>query len=84
MDLKNIQDYTIKPLLRTIPGVAEVNSWGGLVQQFHVDADPARLAGYGLTLEDLAGTLRDNNANSSGHREPGERFIRGWGGCRTN
>src|SRR6266545_3246182 len=46
MELKNIQEYTIKPMLRTIPGVAEVNSWGGMVQQFHVHADPSKLAGY--------------------------------------
>ncbi len=82
MELKNIQEYTVKPLLRTIPGVAEVNSWGGLVQQFHVEADPAKLAGYGLTLADLTTMLRDNNANfGAGHIESrGERFtIRGLG-----
>jgi cobalt-zinc-cadmium resistance protein CzcA len=82
MDLKNIQEYTIKPLLRTVPGVAEVNSWGGLVQQFHVEADPARLAGYGLSLADLADRLRDNNSNfGAGYIESrGERFtIRGLG-----
>jgi cobalt-zinc-cadmium resistance protein CzcA len=82
MELKNIQEYTVKPLLRTIPGVAEVNSWGGLVQQFHVEADPAKLAGYGLTLDDLSTMLRDNNANfGAGHIESrGERFtIRGLG-----
>src|SRR5215211_7162738 len=53
MELKNLQEYTIKPMLRTIPGIAEVNSWGGMVQQFHVIADPAKLAGYGLTLGSL-------------------------------
>src|SRR4051812_15307526 len=63
MDLKNIQEYTIKPLLRTVVGVADVNSWGGMVQQFHVDADPNRLAGYGLTLQDLETALGENNAN---------------------
>src|ERR1700752_1241743 len=45
MDLRNLHEYKIKPLLRTIPGVADVNSWGGMVQQFHFDADPAKLAG---------------------------------------
>jgi cobalt-zinc-cadmium resistance protein CzcA len=82
MDLKNVQEYTIKPLLRTIAGVADVNSWGGLVQQFHVEADPAKLAGYGVTLDDLAGALRDNNSNfGAGYIESrGERFtIRGLG-----
>lgn len=82
MELKNIQEYTIKPLLRTVPGVAEVNSWGGLVQQFHVEADPAKLAGYGLSLADLGDQLRDNNSNfGAGYIESrGERFtIRGLG-----
>ena len=82
MELKNIQEYTIKPLLRVIPGVAEVNSWGGLVQQFHVEADPARLSGYGLSLADIADQLRDNNSNfGAGYIESrGERFtIRGLG-----
>ena len=82
MELKNVQEYTIKPLLRTVPGVAEVNSWGGLVQQFHVEADPAKLAGYGLSLADLGDQLRDNNSNfGAGYIESrGERFtIRGLG-----
>jgi cobalt-zinc-cadmium resistance protein CzcA len=82
MELKNIQEYTIKPLLRTIPGVADVNSWGGMVQQFHVEADPSRLSGYGLTLKDLERALADNNGNfGAGYVETrGERFtIRGLG-----
>jgi heavy metal efflux system protein len=82
MELKNLQDYTIRPQLRTIPGVAEVNSWGGLVQQFHVDADPARLAGYGLTLHEVDEALAANNGNfGAGYLEHnGERFtIRGLG-----
>jgi cobalt-zinc-cadmium resistance protein CzcA len=82
MALKNLQEYTIKPLLRTIPGVAEVNSWGGLVQQFHVNADPGKLAGYGLTLGDLEHALADNNGNfGAGYLESrGERFtVRGLG-----
>ena len=82
MELKNIQEYTIKPLLRTIPGVADVNSWGGMVQQFHVEADPSKLAGYGLSLRDLEQALGDNNSNfGAGYIESrGERFtIRGLG-----
>ncbi len=82
MELKNIQEYTIKPMLRTIPGVADVNSWGGMVQQFHVLADPSRLAGYGLTLHDLEAALAANNGNfGAGYVETqGERFtVRGLG-----
>jgi heavy metal efflux system protein len=82
MELKNIQEYTIKPLLRTLPGVADVNSWGGMVQQFHVNADPSKLAGYGLTLHDLEEALGANNGNfGAGYIESrGERFtVRGLG-----
>ncbi|MEO5815865.1 MAG: CusA/CzcA family heavy metal efflux RND transporter [Gemmatimonadaceae bacterium] len=82
MDLKNIQEYTIKPMLRTIPGVADVNSWGGMVQQFHVLADPSKLSGYGLTLHDLERALEANNGNfGAGYVETqGERFtVRGLG-----
>src|SRR5207247_711974 len=50
VELTNLQEYTIKPMLRTVTGVADVNSWGGMPQQFQVNADPVRLAGYGLTL----------------------------------
>lgn len=82
MDLKTLQEYTVKPLLRTIPGVAEVNSWGGMVQQYHVHADPSKLSGYGLTLRDLEEALSVNNANfGAGYIEDkGERFtVRGLG-----
>src|SRR5580765_5980622 len=53
MELKNIQEYIIKPQLRTLPGVADVNSWGGMVQQYLVNVDPVRLAGYDLALQDI-------------------------------
>ena len=82
IDLTNIQEYTIRPLLRTVPGVANVNSWGGLQQQFEVLADPNKLAGFGLTLSDLKSALASNNANfGAGYVEDrGERLtLRGLG-----
>lgn len=82
IDLTNIQEYTIRPLLRTVPGVADVNSWGGLQQQFEVLADPNKLAGFGLTLSDLKSALANNNANfGAGYVEDrGERLtVRGIG-----
>ena len=54
IDLTNVQEYTIKPLLRTVPGVAAVNTWGGMLQQYQVLADPTKLAGYRLAH----GTIR--------------------------
>jgi cobalt-zinc-cadmium resistance protein CzcA len=82
IDLTNVQEYTIKPLLRTVPGVADVNTWGGMQQQFQVNADPAKLAGLGLTLQDVEKALANNNANFSGGyiEDRGERLtIRGLG-----
>ncbi len=82
MALKTLQEYTIKPMLRTVAGVADVNSWGGMVQQFHVLADPSKLAGYDLTLKDLESALSANNGNfGAGYIESqGERFtVRGLG-----
>jgi heavy metal efflux system protein len=82
LELNNIQEYTIEPMLRTIPGVADVNSWGGMVQQFHVDIDPNRLTGYGLTVDDVVRAVSENNSNfGAGYIENrGERFtIRGIG-----
>ena len=82
IDLTNVQEYIISPLLRTVPGVANVNSWGGLVQQFEVLADPNKLAGFGLTLGDLKSALANNNSNfGAGYVEDrGERLtLRGLG-----
>ena len=87
MELKTLQEYTIKPLLRTIPGVADVNSWGGMVQQYHVHADPMKLSGYGLSLGDIEGALERNNGNfGAGYIEDkGERFtVRGLGMLRSS
>ena len=80
--LTNAQEYIIKPLLRTVPGVADVNTWGGMGQQFDVLADPAKLAGHGVTLRDLEKALADNNANFGGGyiEDRGDRLtLRGLG-----
>jgi cobalt-zinc-cadmium resistance protein CzcA len=82
IDLTNIQEYTVRPMLRTVPGVADVNAWGGMVQQYQVNADPTKLAGYGLTLHDVETGLANNNANFGGGyvEDRGERLtVRGLG-----
>jgi cobalt-zinc-cadmium resistance protein CzcA len=66
MELKTLHDWTIKPQLRTVPGVNEVNSWGGFVKQFHVLVDPGRLVAYNLTLRDVYRALSASNANFGG------------------
>ena len=66
IELRLIQDWIIKPQLRSVPGVAEVNSWGGLEKQYHVDVDPARLIKYSLTLQQVSDALKKNNLNVGG------------------
>jgi len=86
MDLKTLQDYSIAPQLRTVAGVAEVNSWGGLTEQFHVVVDPGRLARAGVTLSEVERALADNNRNFGGTytEARGERFVvRGMGRLET-
>jgi cobalt-zinc-cadmium resistance protein CzcA len=65
-ELRTLQDWVIRPRLRRVPGVAEVNSWGGFEKQFEARVDPARLTKYKLTLDDLAGALRENNEDAGG------------------
>lgn len=62
-DLRVIQDWIIKPQLRTVPGVAEINSIGGFAKEFQIAPDPKRLAAYKLTLGELLLALERNNAN---------------------
>jgi heavy metal efflux system protein len=65
-ELKTLHDWEIKPHLRSVPGVNEVNTWGGLTQEYQVLVSPERLQQTGLTLADVAHALRQNNQNFSG------------------
>jgi cobalt-zinc-cadmium resistance protein CzcA len=81
-DLKTLHDYVIRPRLRTVPGVSEVNSWGGHTEQIQVDVDPTQLAARGLTLQDVHRAVADNNLTFGGNylERGGERYtIRGLG-----
>ncbi|MEE4464816.1 efflux RND transporter permease subunit, partial [Azotobacter chroococcum] len=62
-DMRNLQDWVIRPQLRHLKGVTEVNTIGGHVRQFHVTPDPTKLLAYGLTLNDLPEAIERNNAN---------------------
>src|SRR6202521_6123491 len=53
MDVKDLHEWVIKPQLRTLPGVSEINAWGGQTKQYQIVADPALLDQYGLTLHDV-------------------------------
>ena len=61
--LRTVQDWIIRPQLRTVPGVVEVNTIGGYERQIHVQPDPEKLASYGLTLEDIAHALEGSHQN---------------------
>ncbi|MBI3872757.1 MAG: efflux RND transporter permease subunit [candidate division Zixibacteria bacterium] len=81
-ELRTVQDWVIRPQLRTVPGVIEVNSIGGFEKQYHVTPDPMKLASYGLTFRDIFEALTANNANAGGAyiAHKGEQYlIRGVG-----
>jgi cobalt-zinc-cadmium resistance protein CzcA len=81
-ELRTIQDYIVRPILRTVPGVTDVNSFGGLVKQYQVIANPDRLTSYGVTLAQLFEALEKNNANASGNyvEHKSEQYVvRGLG-----
>ena len=63
MDLREIQDWVIKPQLMQVPGVVEVNSIGGHNKQYHVLPDPKQLLYHGVGLQDLVQALQANNSN---------------------
>ena len=66
MALKEVQEWQIKNQLRTVPGVSEVNTWGGESKQFQIKVDPALLAQYGLDLHDIVERVQENNKNLGG------------------
>ncbi|MBI4517751.1 MAG: efflux RND transporter permease subunit [Deltaproteobacteria bacterium] len=65
-ELRELHDWVVKPELRKVPGVAEVNSWGGFEKQFHVVVEPERLIKHGLTIEELFAALEANNQTVGG------------------
>ena len=85
-ELREIQDWVVKPQLRKVRGVAEVNTWGGLEKQFHVITEPQRLVKYGLTLEQLFEALAANNQNVGGGQvvRSGESLLVHGLGLTTN
>ena len=66
MELKDLHEWVIKGQLRTIPGVSEINAWGGQTKQFQIVVDPLLLQQYGMTLHDLAARIEGNNTNFGG------------------
>jgi cobalt-zinc-cadmium resistance protein CzcA len=86
MELRSLQDWVLRPILRTVPGVAGVDSFGGHVRQFHVVADPVALRRFNLALEELAAAVAANNGVAGGAfvERGGEQFVvRGDGWVRS-
>lgn len=75
--LRTLQDWVVRPQLRHLKGVTEVNTIGGYVRQFHITPDPTKLLAYGLTLRDVLDAVARNNANvGAGYIErSGEQYL---------
>ena len=76
-DLREIQDWIIKPQLRNVTGVTEINSIGGFAKEYQVAPSPEKLASYGLTLQDVVIAIDRNNSNvGAGYIEKrGEQYL---------
>jgi heavy metal efflux pump (cobalt-zinc-cadmium) len=76
-DKRSLLDWVIRPALRTVPGVADVNSLGGMVRSFEIIPDPLKLASAGVTMAQLKDALRSNNMNDGAGRlsEGGEVLL---------
>lgn len=82
MTAKTVHDWEIRNRLRSVKGVSEVNSWGGLTKQFHVIVDPLKLEKYGLSLRQVFEAIANNNASFGGGfiEHHSERYtVRGVG-----
>ena len=85
-ELRSLQDWVVRPRLRRVPGVAEINAWGGLAKQFEVRAEPSKLAKYKLTLDEVIRALEENNKNVGGGyvvRADESSLIQGVGRARS-
>ena len=76
-DLRTLHDWVVKPQLRTVPGVVEVNAIGGFERQFHVVPEPERLSAFDVSLTELVAAIEQNNANKgAGYIERnGEQYL---------
>ncbi|HVV45133.1 MAG TPA: CusA/CzcA family heavy metal efflux RND transporter [Bryobacteraceae bacterium] len=83
---REIQDWVARPLLRSISGVAEINSTGGYVKQYQIIVDPVKMRYYGISIHDVRSAVAANNANASGGimpQGPEILLVRGLGLLKT-
>ena len=65
-DLRTIHDWVIRPVMRNVPGTAEINTWGGYVKQYQVRIDPQKLIRHSLTFDEVQAAIEKNNLNVGG------------------
>ncbi len=75
--LRTVQDWIIRPQIKTVPGVAGIDGIGGFEKQYHVQPDPTRLAALDLSFSDVARALETNNANQGARylEDNGEGYV---------
>ena len=82
LEQRTFMDWTVRPQLLTVPGIADVNILGGRTRQWQVSVDAQKLAGYGLSIAEVDAALASNNANIGGSflaQGPAQRIVRGVG-----
>ncbi len=74
---RTVQDWTLAPMLKSVPGVSEINSFGGYIRQFQVVVSPEELLKHGLTLDEVAEAIRRSNVNVGGNviQSHSQQFI---------
>ncbi len=85
-DLRTVQDWVVAPLLKSVPGVSEINSFGGYIKQYQVVPNPERLLEHGLTVGDVFAAIERNNINVGGNiidRYSEQLIVRGLGMIRS-
>jgi cobalt-zinc-cadmium resistance protein CzcA len=85
-ELRDLQDWVIKPALLQVPGIADVVTFGGPLKQFHIISSPEKLRKYNLTLQNITDAVNVNNQNTGGNivARGGQGFaVRGLGAIKT-
>ncbi len=80
MDLRSILEWEIAPVMRTVPGVTDINSHGGFAKSYEVQIDPDRMSSHGISLGEVLAALERNNTSTGGGyivKNGEQRFIRG-------
>ena len=80
MDLRSILEWDIAPVMRTVPGVTDINSHGGFAKSYEVQVDPDRMSSHGISLAEVLEALQRNNSSTGGGyivKNGEQRFIRG-------